>query len=307
MTSQLSERQGNLKRSVRDFWETQACGEAYAIGDELRERFDSQAKQRYELEPYIFECARFAEGAGCDVLEIGVGMGADHLLWAQSKPRSLVGVDLTERAIRLTRKRLQCYGLTSNLQTADAECLPFEDDSFDIVYSWGVLHHSPDTPQAIREVHRVLRPGGSARIMIYHTHSLVGYALWLRYALLAGQPGRSLREIYAVHLESPGTKAYDRAQTAEMFDAFAETRMQTALSVGDLMEGAAGQRHRGALLALARRVWPRWLIRKCLAGYGLFLMIEATKSLQTAHVSTKDPAVPHGLREVEGTANAIDQ
>ena len=96
-------------------------------------------------------------------------MGADHLEWARSSPRSLTGIDLTDRAIQFTQERLGFYSLYSDLRVADAENLPFSDNSFDIVYSYGVLHHSPDTAQAIREVHRVLRPGGSARIMIYHS------------------------------------------------------------------------------------------------------------------------------------------
>ena len=74
------------------------------------------------------------------------------------------------------------------MKEADAEHLPFPDDSFDIVYSWGVLHHSPDTPQAFSEAHRVLRPGGTLRAMIYHRPSIVGLMLWARYGFAAGRP-----------------------------------------------------------------------------------------------------------------------
>jgi ubiquinone/menaquinone biosynthesis C-methylase UbiE len=126
-----------------------------------------------------------------DVLEVGVGMGADHLEWARHMPRSLSGIDLTERAIAHTATRLALYGLRSDLRVADAEKLPFRDASFDLVYSWGVLHHSPDTPRAVREVLRVLRPGGLARVMIYHAHSMVGYMLWLRYCSPACPGARS--------------------------------------------------------------------------------------------------------------------
>jgi len=80
-------------------------------------------------------------------------MGADHLEWARSGPRRLVGVDLTPRAVAWTAQRLATYGMASHLREADAEHLPFPDGSFDIVYSWGVLHHSPDTVQALREAH----------------------------------------------------------------------------------------------------------------------------------------------------------
>src|SRR5512142_1273410 len=136
------------KLAVQEFWNRRSCGEVYATVDTLAIQLEAQARARYELEPYIFEFARFDEGRGRDVLEIGVGMGADHLEWAKEAPRSLTGIDLTPRAIELTRARLEVYGLTSSLECGDAECLPFPDESFDLVYSWGVLHHSPDTPRA---------------------------------------------------------------------------------------------------------------------------------------------------------------
>jgi SAM-dependent methyltransferase len=210
------------------------------------------------------------------VLEIGVGLGADHLGFAQAGAR-LNGVDLTPRAIEHTRRRLEAFGQQSSLQTADAENLPFSDACFDVVYSWGVLHHSPNTPKAIDEVWRVLRPGGSARIMIYHTHSFVGYMLWIRYALLAGRPGLSLAQIYAVHLESPGTKAYTVDEARTLFERFSRVELNTVLTHGDLLSSDAGQRHRGALLRIARVVWPRRLIQALMPKYGLFLLVHAVK------------------------------
>jgi SAM-dependent methyltransferase len=167
--------------------------------------------------------------------------------------------------------------LHSELEVGDAEALPYEDESFDLVYSFGVLHHSPDTPRAIAEVRRVLRPGGTARIMIYHRMSLTGLMLWLRYALLALRPLRSLDDIYAQHLESPGTKAYSVREARELFRGFSDVRIGVQLNHGDLLEGEAGQRHQGALLTLARKLWPRGIIRRMLPRLGLYLMIDATR------------------------------
>lgn len=268
---------GELKASVGAFWERASCGEMYADGTTERDRYEAQARARYEMEPFIFPFAKFPEAAGKDVLEIGVGMGADHLEWAKAGPRTLTGVDLTERAVEHTRRRLSLYGFEPNVRTADAERLPFEDASFDIVYSWGVLHHTPETPRAIQEVFRVLRPGGTARVMVYHTHSIVGYMLWARYALLAGKPGRSLADIYASHLESPGTKAYTPDQARQLFRQFSRVATSIELSNGDLLEGGAGQQHQGRVLSLARRVWPRGLIRRAGKDRGLFLLIDAVK------------------------------
>ena len=268
---------GELKSRVHGFWNERSCGEVYARGTSSRDFYDSHSAARYQLEPYIREFALFHEGRGQDILEVGVGMGADHVEWAKSRPNSLTGIDLTTRAVEHTRTRLDVYGLQSRIMTADAENLPFDANSFDLVYSWGVLHHSPNTPEAIRQVFRVLRPGGVARIMVYHKYSLTGYMLWTRYGLLRGRPDRSLSEIYANHLESPGTKAYTAHETRAMFQGFSEVNVRTQLSFGDLLEGQVGQRHRGPLLTLAKRIWPRRLIKLCLKNHGLMCLIEARK------------------------------
>jgi SAM-dependent methyltransferase len=265
------------KQAVLDFWEAASCGEGYARGDDLAARLAAVREARYSLEPYLPPFADFPSGRDRDVLEIGVGMGCDHREWALAGPRSLTGVDLTQRAIDFTHEHLALDGLGSDLRVADAERLPFDDESFDVVYSWGVLHHSPDTTRAFREVHRVLRPGGVAKIMIYHTHSLTGYMLWARYALLAGRPWRTLRRVYAEHLESPGTKAYSSTEARSLCRDFARVEVKVQLNHGDLLEGGVGQRHRGALLTTAKALWPRPILRVLCSQLGLYLLITARK------------------------------
>ncbi len=267
----------NLKFQVQDFWNARSCGEVYASGSDDREFYESHARWRYQLESYIKDFADFSSGQNADVLEIGVGMGADHVEWAKCQPRSLSGIDLTDRAVGHTARRLSVMGLSSNLQTGDAENLGFADESFDIVYSWGVLHHSPNTEKAIDEVFRVLRPGGRAKIMIYHYYSLTGYMLWLRYALFKGRPRTPLSEIYSQYLESPGTRAFTIEQACRLFGRFSRARTEVKLSCGDLLEGATGQRHGGKLLRLARKIWPKSIIRRFFSGHGLYLMIDAEK------------------------------
>jgi ubiquinone/menaquinone biosynthesis C-methylase UbiE len=266
-----------LKERVRAFWERSSCGEVYAIGGSRQDIYDSQSRARYELEPYVLEFGKFHEGNGKDVLEIGVGMGADHVEWARSRPRSLTGVDLTPRAVDHVKQRFDTYGLKSNVFLGDAENLPFPNKSFDIVYSWGVIHHTPDTQTAVREIHRVLRTDGVARIMIYHTYSLVGYMLWLRYGLLAGRARRGLKDLYHHRLESPGTKAYTVKEARELFSAFSKVDTAVQLSFGDLLNGAVGQRHGGVALTIAKRLWPRFLLKRLFRNHGLYLFIEATK------------------------------
>jgi SAM-dependent methyltransferase len=265
------------KENVREFWDRAPCGEIYAEGESPEEGLRLQSEARFTLEPYIHDFARFPDGRGKDVLEIGVGMGIDHLEWAKSQPRSLSGVDLTPKAVEYTQSRLRSLGFSSEVQVADAEALPFSAESFDLVYSYGVLHHTPDTERAVAEVHRVLRRSGTARIMLYHKPSLVGLMLWSRYALLVGKPWRGLDAIYAAHLESPGTRAFSVRGARKLFAAFSSATFRVQLSFGDLLLGEVGQRHRGTLLGLAKALWPRRLIRMCCGRLGHVLLIEARK------------------------------
>jgi len=266
----------NDSRKVHDYWNEASCGEnLYLHGSDLS-AYESQAMKRYELEPYIPEFADFEGAKDQRILEIGVGLGADHVRFAKAGAE-LYGVDLTERAIEHTSRRLTVYGLSSKLRVGDAEHLEFPDGYFDRVYSWGVLHHSPSTQEAIHEVFRVLKPGGQAQVMIYHKWSLVGLMLWTRYGLLRLRPWMSMRQIYSRYLESPGTKAYSVVEARQLFSAFHNVRIRTVLTHGDLLDSSAGQRHEGGLLSFARRVWPRSLLKRCFPGMGLFMLIRAEK------------------------------
>ena len=264
------------KQQVHDFWNDAACGENLYLQSTDRAGYEAQAAERYRLEPQILPFADFDSTRSKKVLEIGVGLGADHQKFAASGA-DLYGIDLTERAVEHTQRRLELFGLTSRLAVGDGENLQFPDETFDIVYSWGVLHHSPDTAKAIDEVFRILKPGGGAKIMVYHKWSMVGLMLWLRYALLTGRPWRSLCDVYATHLESPGTKAFSHTEARQLLSKFSHVSISTPLGYGDLLESDVGQRHRGLALNLAKRFWPRWLIRRVMPNAGLGMLIEVRK------------------------------
>lgn len=264
------------KQAVHDFWDDASCGEdLYLEGDDA-EAYAAQARERYELEPFILDFADFASAGGKTVLEIGVGLGADHQRYAEAGA-TLYGIDLTERAVQHTRHRFEQLGLSSDLRVGDAEALPFDDDTFDVVYSWGVLHHTPNTATAIEDVRRVTRPGGDVRVMMYHKRSFVGLMLWVRYALLRLRPFTSMDTIFDRYMESPGTQAFTVAEAEALFADFSEVEVDTVLSHGDLLTSSAGQRHKGPLIRLARRVWPRAIIRRLFPKYGLFMLISAVK------------------------------
>jgi ubiquinone/menaquinone biosynthesis C-methylase UbiE len=161
----------DLKTRVHDFWQANPCGAKFAKADiGTREFFAELEQHRYATEWHIPEVIDFERWRGSDVLEVGCGLGTDAVSFARHGAR-YTGVDLTEASVELVRTRFGLEGLTAELRTADAENLPFADASFDLVYSHGVLHHTPDTQRAINEVHRVLRPGGTAMVMLYHKNS----------------------------------------------------------------------------------------------------------------------------------------
>ena len=266
-------------KDVFEFWNSESCGERYAKGANDKDKFISETNNRYELEPYIKPFADFEKFKDLDVLEIGVGFGSDHSQIAQNNPKSLTGVDLTQRAIENTKMRFEVLGLNSLLQTDNAEALSFQSNSFDAVYSWGVLHHSSNTEKCFEEVFRVLRPNGFAKIMIYHKNAPTGWMLWLRYALLKGKPFRGLNAIYSAYLESPGTKAFTVSEVKQLTKLFKESNITVRLSFGDLLEGDVGARHKGLILTIAKVFYPRSIIKLLAKVFpiGLCLMITAHK------------------------------
>ena len=259
-----------LKSQVQDFWDADPCGSRY-LGDD--EDFEAHARARYGLEPYIPSFAGFAVSRGLRVLEIGVGMGADYLEWLKSGAIAS-GVDLSEASLTRARRRCELAGFTPDLRVSDAEHLPFPDHTFDIVYSYGVMHHSPDTAQCIREARRVLKARGSFRIMVYHHPSLTGLMLWLRYGVWRG---KSLRQTVYEQLESPGTKSYTFAEGRELMSEFEQVELCQEFSPGDLLLNQPSVRFTGALYRTIWALYPRGIVRTLGRRYGLFLMISARK------------------------------
>lgn len=154
----------------------------------------------------------FEQLRGKRVLEIGCGSGAHARLLAQSGCK-LTCIDITPGGVEMTRERLAVYGLEAEVLQMDAERLEFPDESFDFVWSWGVIHHSSNTSNVIRQIARVLRPGGETRLMVYHRRSF--YALW---AAIGGTlSGRIFRMPFADVLNTYADGALARFYTQREF------------------------------------------------------------------------------------------
>lgn len=223
-------------KEVREYWEQEPCGTGQSVTAGSTpltlEWFERVEAHRYEIEPMIHAVAQFTRWRGRKMLEVGVGAGTDHLQWARAGCECH-GVDLTDAGIETTRQRLSRYGLASRLQRVNAEVLPFDDASFDLVYSWGVIHHSDDPQKIVEEIHRVLRPGGTFIGMMYARRSLVALRYWALHGLFKGRPWRSLSDVLWHHMESVGTKAYTHRELRRMFGRFADVRTQSHLTTYD--------------------------------------------------------------------------
>jgi SAM-dependent methyltransferase len=259
------------KERVARFWNDEPCGTRYLADGG---KFVAQSQARYALEPHIPGFANFASSCGLRVLEIGVGLGADYEQWLKAGAIA-TGIDLSETSLAQARHRCRIAGLEADLSLADAENLPFPDRKFDIVYSYGVMHHSPDTARCLREAWRVLKLGGEARIMLYHHASVTGVMLWLRYGMWRG---RSLRQCVYERLESPGTRTFTVPEVLAMLEGFDHVRIQQVFSPGDLLLHKPSSRFEGRLYRWIWKLFPRGLVRWLGRRWGLFLLITARKS-----------------------------
>lgn len=197
------------KERVEAYWNAGSCGSDTAEAEKFsRPYFEQIEDYRYRHESQIHAFAQFTRHHGQKVLEVGVGAATDFLQWVRAGARAH-GIDLTEEAVEHARRRLAVYGLEAEeVRVADAENLPFPDDTFDLVYSWGVIHHSPDPMRALREIVRCTRPGGEVKVMVYNRRSLYAFYQWLRFGPLRGRPFRSVADVLYQHVESYGTQAY---------------------------------------------------------------------------------------------------
>lgn len=163
-----------LKSEAQKQWEARPCG-AEGVQDavpESLEWFREARRVRFdEHAPWIPIHMRVDSISGQAVLEIGVGLGCDHYRLAR-RGNTMTGLDLSREHLRLTTLHLQHEGLTTTAVHGDAENMPFPDNSFDMVYSCGVLHHTPDLEMALSECSRVLRPGGQFICAVYHRNSI---------------------------------------------------------------------------------------------------------------------------------------
>jgi 2-polyprenyl-3-methyl-5-hydroxy-6-metoxy-1,4-benzoquinol methylase len=200
---------------IQAYWDRRPCNIRHspkAIG--TREYFDEVTARRYFVEPHIPSFAQFERWQGKRVLEIGCGIGTDTISFARHGAL-VTAVDLSEKSLDVARKRAEVYGLQDRIAfyRANAEELtarvPVEP--FDLVYSFGVIHHTPHPERVLEQIRRYVRPGSTIKLMVYHRRSWKVLWIVLRYG--KGQFWR-LAEHVARHSEAqtgcPITYTYSR-------------------------------------------------------------------------------------------------
>jgi ubiquinone/menaquinone biosynthesis C-methylase UbiE len=205
------------KQEVKRFWSENTCETNYTHSQKYSlNYFEELENYRYGITPEIFQFAQFTRWHNKKVLEIGVGAGTDFIQFAKAGT-DIYGIDLTDEAIEHVNKRLEVYRLKGNVQVADAESVPFKDNTFDLVYSFGVLHHTPDTEKAISEAVRVTKHGGKIKLMLYNRHSVMSLWVYLRAVYYQRKLG-SLSWAWAHGKESIGTKAFTSNEVRNTFN-----------------------------------------------------------------------------------------
>jgi glycosyltransferase involved in cell wall biosynthesis/ubiquinone/menaquinone biosynthesis C-methylase UbiE len=236
------------KNETQQQWNNDPCGSHYVKNSQshtLEWFLEAEAYRYGEYAPWMPETMEFAKHSGKQVLEIGAGMGTDLCQFALNGAY-VTDLDLASGHLELARENFKLRGLSGEFIQHDAEHLPFDNNSFDVVYSNGVIHHTPNTVQVIKEMYRVLKPGGRAIVMVYAENSL---HYWIKLVgnlgLIKGEiQDCSMGEIMSRHVEisennaKPLVKVYTRRRLKRMFQEFVNIQiLQRQITAPELPKG----------------------------------------------------------------------
>jgi SAM-dependent methyltransferase len=213
---------------IAAFWELHPCGSDFVHAPAWKDFFRQYDSFKYLAEPQILVELGNIEFEGKRVLEIGLGQGAEAQRIIDAGAR-YNGIDLTKESVQRVKTRCEVFSLPfEDIQVMNAEKLRFADNSFDIVFSHGVLHHSPRIRLIVSEIHRVLRPGGLVVVMLYHRNSM-NYQISIRF----------LRRIGILSLFVPGVSSAVAKLTKEPLDRLEKHRENLRrVGIGYLRMGA---------------------------------------------------------------------
>jgi ubiquinone/menaquinone biosynthesis C-methylase UbiE len=226
------------KDSIKDFWE-QGPPMGF-IGEKLT--YEEKRQFRYSLQDYMHATFDFEKFEGKKVLDLGCGGGIDSAEFIRNGA-TVVSADFSQTAVETTQSLLKEANLPAQVVQADATALIFEDNTFDCVYSFGVLHHIPHVEKALSEIKRVLKPGGRVMAMLYHRDSLlygfsIVYLRGIREKQLEKLNEEELLAKYSERKEdNPYTRVYTKAEAIDLFSQyFTSCTAEVRYNVIDLPE-----------------------------------------------------------------------
>lgn len=209
---------------VKQYWDRRPCNVRHSrkpVG--TREYFDEVEKRKYSVEPHIPGFANFSNWRGKDVLEIGCGIGTDSVNFVRNGA-NLTIVELSTESLALTKKRLALDHLQATFINGNAEALDEllpAGKQFDLIYSFGVIHHTPNPERIIKAIGRRLKPGGELRIMVYARHSWKVFWIYARYGWREPWNWRRLVSKYSeAEIGSPVSYVYSKRQARDLLGDF---------------------------------------------------------------------------------------
>ena len=164
---------------VKDFWNTRPCNIRHSKKDiGSKEYFDEVEKKKFFVEPHIKTFSQFERWSGKKVLEIGCGIGTAAINFARFGA-DYTGVELSSKSLELTQQRFNVYNQTGKFYEGNAEELTnfLPAEKYDLIYSWGVIHHTPNPKKAISEISKYLSKDGVLKIMLYSSESWKNYMI----------------------------------------------------------------------------------------------------------------------------------
>lgn len=220
--------QAHVFQDIAEFWEFQLNNEIYLRNhsDVIRgskEYFEIILSARQKFIYYFRPMINYLkEGPSKNLLEVGCGMGTDSLVF-EREGFNVTGIDLAPAHLSLAEKLFGLYRLSGSFTVGNAQILPFPSDTFGCVYSFGVLHHTPEPKKGIQEIHRVLMPKGRAVIMLYHKWSLNNLAHFL-----TGRGYENVKE----GADAPVTYRFGKSEIEKMCRGFSACDIQTQYLFG---------------------------------------------------------------------------
>ncbi len=208
---------------------------------------------------------------GKNVLEIGCGMGLHTELMIRAGA-NVTSIDISTTSVNATRQRTNLKGFASDVRQMDATLLEFPDESFDFVWSWGVIHHSSYTGRIVREIHRVLRPGGETRIMVYNIEGMPAYITICTKYIAGFWRGRSLDEYLWRSTDGYTARFYSKDMLSDLFNIFF-----TDVEVRCYGQDADAVPLPGRLRRLALGIMAEETVAKLAERRGAFLQVRAIK------------------------------